>query len=261
MPLTAISFDNVSLLKSNRLILDQISFKIEEGQKWLILGRNGAGKSSIVNLIFATLWPTSGSIKLFDNLFGNVNIQQLRHRIGLLQPQNQENLVQRRLNVRDILATGLFATLGYYSSITAEQQARLDDFISRHELHPLAGQGYSTLSAGEKRKVLFLRSLMLEPELVILDEPAASLDLTEKTKLFEAVTSLLRDKTVVLITHRIEDIPSFMTHAMLLKEGRILAQGKIGEIVTSENLSALYDMTLKVESGRAGFYLSWPGSR
>lgn len=244
-----LEFEEVSFVRDNRQILDRINLSIHAGESWVLLGRNGAGKSTIVNLLYGMAWTSSGTIRLFGETYGRFPIQELRKRIGILEPSQQENAMQKTLTVREVILTGIFHTIGYYRDPGPREEERADKVLKDSEFAGREDQLFTTLSSGEKRKVLFLRALATWPDLLILDEPCASLDLTAR----EEFLALLRDYrerhefTSLFITHRPEVIPDFYGHAALLKEGKIIVAGKITEVFTQENLNFLYDLSLHVE--------------
>ncbi|MBW0434202.1 ABC transporter ATP-binding protein [Leptospira yasudae] len=243
-----LSVEEVSYKPTGKTILDRVSFSIEENEHCVLLGRNGAGKSTLVNLIYGMIWATSGTIRLFHETYGETAIQDLRKRIGILDASQQENSLQRKLTVLDVVLTGLFHTIGYYRDPSPEEESRALNILEESNLISKKDQFYATLSSGEKKKVLFLRSLVSEPDLLILDEPCSSLDLTAREDFIGFLKEYhsKRKFTSLYITHRPEEIPEFYTKAVLLKEGKVIHSGLIEDCFTEKNLNELYDLSLQV---------------
>ncbi|RHX91265.1 ABC transporter ATP-binding protein [Leptospira yasudae] len=243
-----LSVEEVSYKPTGKTILDRVSFSIEENEHCVLLGRNGAGKSTLVNLIYGMIWATSGTIRLFHETYGETAIQDLRKRIGILDASQQENSLQRKLTVLDVVLTGLFHTIGYYRDPSPEEGSKALRILEESNLISKKDQLYATLSSGEKKKVLFLRSLVSEPDLLILDEPCSSLDLTAREDFIGFLKEYHSKKkfTSLYITHRPEEIPEFYTKAVLLKEGKVIHSGLIEDCFTEKNLNELYDLSLQV---------------
>ncbi|TGL80320.1 ABC transporter ATP-binding protein [Leptospira yasudae] len=243
-----LSVEEVSYKPTGKTILDRVSFSIEENEHCVLLGRNGAGKSTLVNLIYGMIWATSGTIRLFHETYGETAIQDLRKRIGILDASQQENSLQRKLTVLDVVLTGLFHTIGYYRDPSPEEESRALNILEESNLLSKKDQFYATLSSGEKKKVLFLRSLVSEPDLLILDEPCSSLDLTAREDFIGFLKEYhsKRKFTSLYITHRPEEIPEFYMKAVLLKEGKVIHTGPIEGCFTEKNLNELYDLSLQV---------------
>ncbi|MBM9502034.1 ATP-binding cassette domain-containing protein [Leptospira sp. 201903071] len=243
-----LSVEEVSYKPAGKTILDKVSFQIFENEHCVLLGRNGAGKSTLVNLIYGMIWASSGNIRLFHETYGETIVQELRKRIGILDASQQENALQRKLTVFDVVLTGLFHTIGYYRDPSPEEETKALRILEESDLIAKKDQLYVTLSSGEKKKILFLRSLVSEPDLLILDEPCSSLDLTAREDFLRFLKRYhsRRKFTSLYITHRPEEIPEFYTQAVLLKEGKVLTFGKIEETFSEIHLKELYDLSLQV---------------
>lgn len=241
--------ENVDYRPSGNDILKSVSFEIYEHEHCVLLGRNGAGKSTLVNLIYGMIWATSGKIRLFGETYGETAIQDLRKRIGILDSSQQENALQKKLTVLDVVLTGLFHTVGYYRDPTRDELDKAVHILEETNLLRKKDQFYSTLSSGEKKKILFLRSLVAEPDLLILDEPCSSLDLTAREDFLGFLREYhsRRNFTSLYITHRLEEIPEFYTKAVLLKDGKTVITGPIEVCFSREFLEVLYDLKLRVQ--------------
>ncbi|MDI7186886.1 ATP-binding cassette domain-containing protein [Leptospira santarosai] len=243
-----LSVEKLSYKPAGKTILDSVSFEIKTNEHCVLLGRNGAGKSTLVNLIYGMIWATSGKIRLFQEIYGEIPIQDLRKRIGILDSSLQENSLQRKLTVKDTILTGLFHTIGYYRDPSPKEETKTLQILKDAGLYSKKDQLYTTLSSGEKKKILFLRSLVNEPDFLIMDEPCSSLDLTAREDFLGFLKEYYSKKkfTSLYITHRPDEIPEFYSRAVLLKEGRVTRFGPIEECFTENNLESLYDIPLQV---------------
>ena len=253
-----IRFDSVSFIRNDKLILKDVQFSLNQGESLAIIGRNGAGKTTLINLLFGYLWPTSGSVSAFGETYGDTPMAPLQNKMGIVQPGHQETLLQR-LTCLEMVLTGVIGTLGLYKEPTLEQIQTANDLLQSIGLNEKANQLYTTLSSGEKMKVLLLRAFGEGKELLILDEPTAALDLTARVD-FGRSLALLKRKTQnltrILITHRIEEIPEDFHKVLLLKEGTVLAFGDKSKVFTDTHLSELYDLPLSVSKKKGQYHIT-----
>lgn len=253
---SVVKLEEISFIRNGRKILDGINLKILEKENWVFLGTNGSGKTTLVNIIYGYLWASSGSVYLFNQKYGEIVLPNIQKQIGILQSSHQESMLQKRLTVVDVLGTGIFSTIGYYRSLTPEDETKIEKILSFNNWIKDKQQMYSTLSSGEKKKLLLLRALINEPKLLILDEPCSSLDIAAREDFF----LLLRDYQkklnflTILITHRTEEIPKNFSHIMMLKDGSVLTSGKIEEKLNSENLKNLYDLHVNLTKINDRYY-------
>ncbi|MCC5815831.1 MAG: ATP-binding cassette domain-containing protein [Leptospira sp.] len=247
-----IQLRNLISIKKGTTILDNFSLDIQPGEHWIFLGRNGAGKTTLINFLYGYDWPTSGEVIAFGERYGESPLRPIQEKIGIMEPSHQGSLLQKNLSVQEILITGIHKTIGIYRKVTREQEILALDTLRLYGLDNLSDRFFSTLSSGEKSKILLLRSVISAPELLILDEPTANLDLTARLEFFRILEEVGKSskslnsgklKTSILITHRIEEIPDFYTHICLLKNGCNIASGPIGEVLTVANLMDLYDLS------------------
>ena len=247
---------NVSFVRSDRYILRNINISIEPNQNWVILGKNGSGKTTLINLIFGYHWPTVGIVKVFGKTYGEFPVRNIQRRIGILQSYYQEERVQRNLSVKEVIATGLLNSIGIYSDLNSSQEEKLELILKKNLWIKNPDQNYSLLSAGEKKKILLLRALISDPEILILDEPCSSLDLSAREDFFALLEAYkLNGRTIILITHRTDEIPNYFNYALLLKDGEIVASGLKEKIFTSDNLSNTYDLKVELIE-RSGQYFT-----
>ncbi|GAB7387630.1 ABC transporter ATP-binding protein [Bacillaceae bacterium] len=244
-----IAVKDVFLRRDQRTILENITWSIFPGEHWALIGLNGSGKTSLLNMISGYLWPSKGTIQVLGRKFGECDLREVRKAIGTVSSAIQE-LLHRGDHVLDVVITGKYAALTLYEGVDEEDGKKalrlLDDFGCAH----LAGRPYAVLSHGEKQKVLIARALMAEPELLVLDEPCTGLDLYAREKLLQDIQNLSRKAnppTIIYVTHHIEEIVPAITHAMLLRDGRIVSAGPKREVLTDKNLSETFQIPVHVE--------------
>jgi len=240
--------DRVSVEREGRSILRSISLSVEAGQHWVIAGPNGSGKTTLLNVINAYLWPTRGRVSVLGERYGEVDVRDMRRNIGFVTSALYER-VPARETCLEVVLSGRFASLGIYDQPTAEDRARAAGQARFMGLERVLDSHYGVLSFGERQRTLLARALAAGPRLLILDEPFEGLDLGARERIMSFLDSLLvrpDSPTVLLVTHRIEEIPAPITHAALLKEGRILAAGPRDTVLTSENLSRAMDCKVEV---------------
>ena len=244
---------DVTIRRGTTTILDRLSWTVREGERWVVLGRNGAGKTTVLQVASGRMHPTSGTADLLGSRLGRVDVFELRPRIGLASAALAERIPGGEL-VRDVVLTAAYGMTGRWrESYEAVDEARAADLMAAFGVARFPDRRYGTLSEGERKRVQIARALMSDPELLLLDEPAAGLDLGGREELVAALAELAADRrspVLVLVTHHVEEIPPGFTHLLLLADGRVHAAGPIGEVLTAENLSGAFGTPLQVE--RAG---------
>ncbi len=253
-----IELRDVHVRRGMRTILGPISWKVEPGQRWVILGPNGAGKTTLLNLCATFMHPTQGSVDILGHTLGKVDVFELRPRIGFASSAMGELLPADEL-VIDIVLTAAYAVMGrWIEEYDLWDESRAKALLTIFGVREIAQQYFGTLSEGERKRVQISRSLMADPELLLLDEPAAGLDLGGREDILRRISDFMNDPSApatVIVTHHIEEIPSGTTHCLLIKDGKALAQGPIGVTLTSENLTALYGIEVVVQN-LAGRYFA-----
>lgn len=242
-----IEFAGVSVRRGQSLLLDDVSWEVEEDERWVILGPNGAGKTTLLQVAAAQLHPTSGVAGILDEVLGTTDVFELRPRIGLTSAALADRIPRSEL-VRDVVVSASYGVVGRWR----EQYAGLDhdragELLAEVGVSHLAERTFGTLSEGERKRVQIARALMTDPELLLLDEPAAGLDLGGREDLVATLSELALDPdspATVLVSHHVEEIPPGFTHALLLREGRVVDAGPVDDVVTAETLSATYGMPL-----------------
>lgn len=252
-----LELSNISVQRGDRVILGPLDWQVLEGQRWVILGPNGAGKTTLLQVCSSLIHPTSGEVKILGQALGKTDVFELRTRIGLTSSKLVEQLPGDEL-VIDVVLTAAYAMLGrWQEKYDLWDESRAMALLTALGVRELGGREFGSLSDGEKKRVQIARSLMADPELLLLDEPASSLDLggrEDLLKRIEAFASDLLAPATVIVTHHIEEIPSGTTHALLLKEGRAIAQGVIESVINDVNLSTAYGLPITVQSQGGRFF-------
>ena len=243
------------MVRDGRSILGPLSWQISEGERWVVLGPNGAGKSTLFQLLAAQSHPSSGKVSILECELGKVDIFELRPRIGFVSSTLVEQVPEGE-KVLDLVMTAAYAIIGrWQEEYDLWDESRAISLLTILGVRDLRERIFSTLSEGEKKRVLIARALMPNPELLLLDEPASGLDLGGREDLLIRLRELAQDPTspaTVIITHHVEEIPQGTTHILLLKDGQIVAIGPIAEVLTSAHLENTYgiELSLSMEDGR-----------
>ena len=254
--MNVIDIQNASVIFEKREILRDISWRVEAGARYFILGANGAGKTTLVRMLLGYLWPRYGAkISVLGETYGNVNLQELRKRIAWVSPFVHQWTQNPKLTGEELVVSGLDSSIGMFRDITSEEHARAQALLELLHAGYLMTLKVRTMSSGEQVKVLIARALISNPELMILDEPNVFLDIRGREFLLGTIRDLAEsrpDLTILFITQRTEDILPIFTHGMILKQGQILADGLREDVLTEENLCRAYDMNLRLIPTDAG---------
>ena len=236
------------------LLLDGVDWAVEPGEHWVILGPNGAGKTTLMHLAGAMAQPSAGTVEVLGARLGRVDIRALRESIGFVDARLARSLRGSYTGVQTVM-TGAFNTIILQvRRLTPAHEERALALMALVSASDLAGRRFEDCSQGERQRLLLARALMADPELLLLDEPASGLDLPGREGLVGALVSLARDRPelpTVTVTHHLEEIAPTMTHALLLRGGRVLARGEIAGVLTSERVSDCFGVPVDV-SGRRG---------
>src|SRR5919106_7020204 len=237
----------VTVRRGSTVLLDDVDWTVEEDERWVVLGPNGAGKTTLLQIASAQLHPTSGVAGILGEVLGTVDVFELRPRIGLTSAALAERVPRQEL-VRDVVVSASYSVIGRwreeYHSLDHERAAGLLDELG---VGRLAERTFGTLSEGERKRVQIARALMTDPELLLMDEPAAGLDLSGREALVATLGQLASDPYApasLLVTHHVEEIPAGITHALLLKRGQVVAAGPLDQALTAETLTATFDLPL-----------------
>lgn len=246
-------FDGVTVIRGGRPILAEVDWSVESNERWVVLGPNGAGKTTLVQLAATLIYPSIGTVEILGEQMGKVDVFDLRPRIGLASAALAERIPPEEL-VRDVVVTSAWAVTGRWrEQYDAVDMRRAEAVLQTVGAGELAQRTFGTLSEGERKRVQIARALMTDPELLLLDEPAAGLDLGGREDLVWRLAGIAADRfspATVLVTHHVEEIPPGFTHVLLMREGRVTAAGPIAEVMNGKNLSAAFGAHLRV--GHAG---------
>jgi iron complex transport system ATP-binding protein len=252
----ALSCSHVSLDIDGARILDDVSWQVGSDDRWVVLGPNGAGKTTLLRIAALYLHPTSGTVDVLGQRLGHCDVRTLREQIAFSSPALAARL-EPSMTAAEVVMTARYAALApWWHRYTEADRTRAITLLERLRCADLADHRLPTLSAGERQRVLLARTLMNDPGIVLFDEPTAGLDVGGREELVADLTSWAKDPTrppLVLVTHHLEEIPPAFTHALVLKGGKVLEQGAIEEVVTSNVLSEAFNLPLAVEAKAGRF--------
>jgi len=252
-----LQLSDISVRRGDRVILGPLNWQVLEGQRWVILGPNGAGKTTLLQICSSLIHPTTGEIHILGEKLGRVDVFELRTRIGLTSSALVEQISPDEL-VMDVVLTAAYAMLGrWQEKYDLWDESRAMALLTALGVRELGERLFGSLSEGEKKRVQIARALMADPELLLLDEPASSLDLGGREDLLRRIESLSRDPlapATVIVTHHIEEIPVGTTHALLLRDGVAVAQGEVASVITDQNLTQAYRLAITVQTEGGRFF-------
>jgi iron complex transport system ATP-binding protein len=254
-------FQDVTVRRDGAALLRGIDWSVREDDRWVIIGPNGAGKTTLLQVAGVLLYPTEGSVDVLGERLGQVDVFELRTRIGLASAALAERVPPDE-KVIDLVLTASYAILGRWTEeYDSHDVTRAVELIDQLGCAHLIRRRFSTLSEGERKRVQIARALMPDPELLLLDEPAAGLDVAGREDLVRRLGGLAQDPkapTMVLVTHHVEEIPAGFTHAMLLRHGSAVAQGPIESVMTADNLSRTFGVPLALDRSVNGRWYARP---
>jgi len=250
-----LSFNNVSVMRSDKTVLSDVTWSVKDNERWVIVGPNGAGKTTLLKIAAAQMQPSSGSASVLGEALGEINVFDLRTRIGFASTAIASRIPNSE-TVLDAVMTASYAVTGRFKEMYEDvDERRARRVLTEWHLSEYADRAFGTLSDGERKRVQIARAVMPDPELLLLDEPVASLDIGSREatiKILSGYASHPAAPAIIMVTHHLEEIPAGFTHALVLNEGRIIASGPINHTLTTEKLSEAYGLPLEVafQSGR-----------
>lgn len=261
---SVIELQGVSAVIGGTQILRDVDWRIGPGEHWALIGANGSGKTTLLRVVTGYLWPTTGAVSVLGRRFGQVDLRQLRRRIGWVSSALASRMTHAQ-SVEEVVLSGVFGSIGLYDQPNEALRERANERIAQFALQRHAGQSYRTCSAGEQQKALIARALMAQPRLLILDEPCAGLDLRGREELLGLLQGLAEDPdgpTIVMVTHHIEEVFPAISHAMLLAGGAASAAGPVETVLTGPNVSGALGVDVRVRTAGGRFWLQtdcWHG--
>jgi iron complex transport system ATP-binding protein len=256
----ALVLDDVGLMRDGRTIIGTLSLRVEREHRWLVLGSNGSGKTTLLRIAALYEHPSTGTVDVLGERLGCTDVRTLRRRIGYA---SSALFAQLRVDLRavDVVMTAKYAALEpWWHRYDDDDVQQATQCLRRMGVGHFAERRLGTLSSGEQQRVLLARTLMNDPAVVLLDEPAARLDIAGREQLVGALAELAADRAappLVLVTHHVDEVPPGMTHALLLRDGNSIAQGPIDDVLSSESLSECFGLPLVLERRADGRLSAW----
>jgi iron complex transport system ATP-binding protein len=250
-----LAFKNVSVQRSGKTILNDITWSVQDNERWVIVGPNGAGKTTLLKIATAQLQPSSGNASVLGEALGEINVFDIRTRVGFASTAIASRIPNSE-SVLDAVMTASYAITGRFKEKYDDvDERRARRVLTEWHLSEYADRPFGTLSDGERKRVQIARAVMPDPELLLLDEPVASLDIGSREatiKILSGYASHPAAPAIIMVTHHLEEIPAGFTHALVLNEGKIIASGPINHTLTTDKLSEAYGLHLEVafQAGR-----------
>tara|TARA_Y100000768_G_scaffold110306_1_gene81119 strand:- start:2378 stop:3172 length:795 start_codon:yes stop_codon:yes gene_type:complete len=249
VPETILKLSEVNLIRNGEHLLRDLNFQVLSNQNWVILGSNGSGKTSLLKVASMFEHPSSGSVTLLKNTLGTSDIRKIRHLVGFTG-HGISQLLRPDLKTEDVVMTAKYGALEpWWHTYSNQDKLKAHTHMEILGINHLAKQRFGTLSTGEKQRALLARSLMSDPKLLLLDEPASGLDLPSREELMKSLSTLVSENLsppVVMVTHHVEEIPKGFSHVLFLKEGSTMESGPISEKLNPENLSKCFGIDLEI---------------
>ncbi len=248
---SVISVKDIVWNRDGKKILNNVSWEVEKGQHWAILGLNGSGKTSLLKMITGYQWPNGGEVSVLGHRFGQVNIQELRKSIGWVSTALDDRFQNRsRDTALEVVLSGKNASVGLFEEITEEDIEKGNQLLEQFRISHLANQFFPSLSQGERRKVMIARALMSSPQLLILDEPCNGLDIYSKEELLSTVENMISTPdgpTLLYVTHHVEEIVPSVSHTFLLNTGTVVGAGPKQTILTEPLLEQTFRVPIALQ--------------
>lgn len=256
-----IEVENVTWRREQKTLLHDVSWKVAKGEHWAILGLNGSGKTTLLNMINGYLWPTKGTVSVFERRFGTVDLRELRKSIGWVSSSLQEKL-HASDKAQSVVLSGKFASIGLYDKPSKEDEELAIELMDQLRCSHLIDRAYQTCSQGEKQKLLIARALMASPKLLILDEPCNGLDFISREQLLSSIERLAQRPdapNLVYVTHHTEEIVPIFGHCLLMRRGEVFRTGKTRDVLTEPVLTDFFETGISVHWHNERAILTWTG--
>lgn len=241
---TLISLKNLSITRSNKPVLHQFSWETTSGQHWFILGENGCGKTTLIEIIAGYLWPSEGSVEVLGKRYGEVDIRELRKTIGYVSPWIFTR-IERHTSISHVVASGVDASAGFWGKLDVGLERKVKKSLSFFGIKELYSRPFGNCSSGQQLRAILARAHFNNPAIVILDEPFSQLDIGTRLSMYKHLEKLARQKRspqIIMITHHLEDIAPLFTHGLIMRDGKIYKQGKRKEILKQQVLKQAFHL-------------------
>jgi len=252
--------DNVSFVRDGRQILAPLTWRVQTGQRWVVLGANGSGKTTLLRIASMYEHPSTGDVRVLGERLGRTDVRVLRRRIGYMSPALATQF-RGELACIDIVMTAKYAALEpWWHRYDDADRDRARSCLDRMGVAWLADRAFATTSSGEQQRVLLARTLMNDPSMLLLDEPSARLDLAAREQLVQALAELTTDPSappLILVTHHLDEVPPGMTHVLMLRDGNVVACGPLRRTLTAANLSECFGLRLELDARGDGRFSAW----
>lgn len=252
-----IELDSVTVLRPGKALLQNVTWKVDESERWVVLGPNGAGKTTLMQVVGAQMYPTTGTARILGEKLGAADVFDLRTRIGHSGTVIAERIPPSELVADAVLSAAHAVTGRWREAYESTDLQRATQIIGELGIGPLANRTFGTLSEGERKRTLIARALMTDPELLLLDEPGAGLDLGAREDLLLSLDLLSTAKSapvMVMVSHHVEEIPTGFTHVLMLRSGQVVAAGPIEETLRADTLGLTFGMRLELEQSDGRYH-------
>jgi iron complex transport system ATP-binding protein len=252
-----IQLQDVSLIRSKKKILNNLSWTVRPGEHWFMLGQNGSGKTSLLEIVLGYKWASEGEVRVLGETYGKTYLPELRKKIGYVAPWIDERIKPEETS-EEVVAGGLDATVEFLREFSSAIQKQVRAQLKQMGIENFAEAPFRRLSSGEKLKVLIARALISKPKILILDEPFSALDAGSRISINRKIESLIQKPAapgVILVTHHFDDISPFYSHGLILKEGRILALGKKTQVLKPESLKRAFEVPITLFKRQNRYFL------
>lgn len=244
-----IHIENIYLYRNDKTILDNLTWHVSPGEHWAILGLNGCGKTTLLNVINGYIWPNDGKVQVLGETYGQTYIPKIRARIGWVSNSMIDNFNWQD-NAIEIVLSGKFGALRLFEEVTEEDIQKAVSIMKHFHCDHLANKLFEHLSQGERQRVQIARAIMAEPEILILDEPCGGLDLIERENLLQTIEQIANKEnppTLIYVTHHVEEILPCFSHILLMKDGKDVATGSRTDILTTDTLSQFFGRPVSIQ--------------